>query len=141
MLFNHRHEIKFIMKSLPILILFIALAPSAFSWDLQLGFKQEKPRLGVGIQSYKNGKDTLRFQPTPMENISATGLVLGVQSENEWGGFYEKSQWKFPTSFTPTGGTDTKLDMKITSERLGINYEIKRELAGFFIGEIGRAHV
>ena len=121
------------MKNLTLLLLLLAFSPAAFGWDLQLGYKREKPSLGAGSQSYENSGTSINFKPEPTENIDASSLLLGVQFE-EWGGSYETSQWKFPTEFTPTDGTATSLDMTIKEDRLGIHYEFARELAGFYIG-------
>ncbi len=104
------------------------------AWDFQVGVKKSRPALGAGLQTYESPQGKLTYQPNPMSSTLADNQWIGIQVDN-WTGLYETADWAYPSEIQPAGAlASQRIEMRMKEARIGLNYEMSRDLAGFFFG-------
>ncbi len=120
-----------------ILLLLIFCSRPVYAWNLTLGIHHLMPKLWTGEQTYESSSgDTLEFKPTINKTITGQSASIGFVYENFLFQF-EQGLYRYETEIPATNASvssDTKADIEIMEQRLGVNYHLERELAGLFIG-------
>lgn len=120
-----------------ILIFFLTLSGTAYSWDLVLGMNRIYPKLGMNEQTYEgsSGGD-LTFKPTISDSTIGGSFYAAIKLEST---FWELERGKIYYETTipaSNSAVSEEVDIKaeINEERLSFNLFQERELAGIFLG-------
>lgn len=126
------------MKVPVIAFLFVILFGwNSFAWEVEIGVRQQMPRIGVGEQEYEDDAGEKRSIKPEIETTAiGQAYHLGLRFES----FFidmDVSQFKYDSSIDASNdavSTDTDITATTRETRIGVNYYLERELAGILAG-------
>ncbi len=110
---------------------------TVFAWDFVVGYKRLLPRLGVSEQEYeRESGGNFDIKPVVNNTVLGQSLLLAIKFETI-SVELEQSEYKYDSTIPATHAAvseETDIECNTVENRLGITYNIERELAGIYAG-------
>lgn len=119
------------------IFLIFGITNTTYGWDFQFGYHRLKPLIGANDRDYEDGNGSIiNFKPEPKNTAIGQSFTLGVVVD-EYSIQIEQGEFSYLSDISASNtdlSGDTEAEVQFLEKRIGVNYHIQRELAGFYIG-------